>query len=297
MSELHALYLNLTTACNIRCRHCFIDAGRPQPKEMSFEQIESILIDAAQLGTRKVTFTGGEPTIHPHFSRLLTIAASLKGNGIDQLALVTNGMLLNRELSETIAGIIDVVNVSIDGLPVEHDALRGQGSFEETLKGLRLLVRAGIDPTIFITITEQTKDSIDELIRLLYQSEGVHKFKVRSIWNFGRATRYPHLFPAEDQQLGPSKARPSINKSEERSGLGYSVNVHPDGLVYPCHLLRYPEYVLGNLTEQKLADVYHGSSLLQSLRDLDITCCQHVGYSREVIADLIKVNCSVNATG
>lgn len=285
---IRSIYLNITTACNLRCHHCFIEAGLPQQKELSVGEIENILDDAAQIGTKKVIFTGGEPTIHPDFVKLSAHANNLKGMGIDKLALVTNCMLINQELSEIIAEVFDVVNISIDGQEFDHDSIRGRGSFEGTIKGMRSLVRAGVDPTIFITETSQNSNNIEALIRLLYQTEGVNKFKVRTIWEFGRAKKYHHLIPKKNTDLDPSVSYVSKCISATEKYLGYSINIHSDGLVYPCHLLKYPEFIAGNLCKNSLSNVFYNSPVFNALRKLDFECCQQIGYSRKLMGALLS---------
>lgn len=276
--QLASVYFNLTTACNLRCHHCFIEAGLPRPNELTTSELVSILKDIAAIGTEKMTFTGGEPLIRTDFLDLARYAASLKGNGIDQLVLVTNAMLIDKKIAAEIARLFDKVNVSIDGVEAVHDAIRGKGSFWQAIRGLRLLVKAGIEPTVFITRTKQNADTLNELMQMLYLNEGIYSFKIRSLWQFGRALEQFDL----ETEPAPSTFENDLN--DLAGPLGYSLNIHPDGDIYPCHLLRFPEFVAGNVRKESLAEIYYESVIFRVLRSWGINCCQQVKHPRDILA-------------
>lgn len=292
-SQLHSVYLNLTTGCNLRCRHCFIEAGLPQPNELSTEEIVRVLDEVALLGVDKVTFTGGEPMLRYDILELARHAASLLGNGISQLALVTNAMLINKDAATSIGYLFSSVNVSIDGLEAAHEEIRGKGSFDETIRGLRYLVQAGVDPTVFITVTRRNISSLGSLFNYLYQEVGIHRFKIRPLWKFGRAAKLEDMSAEKEDLIKLGFQSESVTDSvvadaiKEDGPLGYSINIHSDGRVYPCHLLRYPEFVAGSIRERPLAEIYHNSVIFKTLRDWGIRCCQQVINPREELMQLI----------
>ncbi len=294
MLSLSAVYLNLTTACNLRCRYCFIEAGLPQPNELTTEEVISVLDEVAAMGADKVTLTGGEPLLRTDFLDIARHAASLQGRGISRLSLVTNAMLVSKDLAHSIMPLFSAVNVSIDGFDAAHDSVRGRGSFGEAIRGLRLLVNAGIEPTVFITLTQGNVASLGRILDFLYRDETIHYFKIRPLWRFGRALKYPDLSIEGDElaKLGfPSQSGHDSfvsGDTEEAGPLGYSINVHSDGSIYPCHLLRYPEFVAGNIRARPLAEIYHDSHVFRTLRSWGIRCCQQAKQPRESLLKRLR---------
>ena len=126
-TDPNTLYFYLTEGCNLACRHCWIglrfDAtGRHYPT-MPVEVFETAICEAKPLGLSEVKLTGGEPLLHPHFTRLLEIAR----NENLRLTVETNGLLCTPEISAQIADFPEeFVSVSIDGVDAEtHEWVRG----------------------------------------------------------------------------------------------------------------------------------------------------------------------------
>lgn len=260
---------------------------------MGSERLLRVLGEVSSLGVDKVTFTGGEPLSRHDFLELAHHATNLLGNGISRLVLVTNAMLINKDTASSIASLFSSVNVSIDGFEAAHEEIRGKGSFYETIRGLRYLVQAGVEPTVFITVTRYNISSLGSLFNYLYQDEGIHRFKVRPLWKFGRAAK-PQDMTAEKEDLiklgfQTESATDFLlaDEVEEAGPLGYSINIHSDGRVYPCHLLRYPEFVAGNIREYPLAEIYYNSIIFKALRNWGIRCCQQVINPREELLCLL----------
>lgn len=140
------------TLCNLRCRHCFISCS-PENHTlglMSFEQFQPHLADSVRLGVKEYYFTGGEPFINPDIFRIL--AATLAAG---PATVLTNATRFTEEKVARLAALRDAspysleLRVSIDGFsPETNDPIRGEGSFDLAMGGLRLLVRHGFLPII-----------------------------------------------------------------------------------------------------------------------------------------------------
>ncbi|MCE5283456.1 MAG: SynChlorMet cassette radical SAM/SPASM protein ScmF [Deltaproteobacteria bacterium] len=166
---LGELYFYLTDACNLRCRHCWIE-----PHYLSSDQavpaldrdlFVSILDEAGPLGTTAVKLTGGEPLLHPGIGELLSII----GNRRLRLSVETNGTLCTPELAAAIAACEQpFAAVSLDAAEAEtHDWIRGKaGSFDAAVRGIRNLVAAGMRPQIIMTLMQRNRDQMEALVRL-----------------------------------------------------------------------------------------------------------------------------------
>src|SRR5680860_250868 len=104
---INTLYFYLTEGCNLACRHCwmgprFDGTGNNYPT-LPVELFETAIREAKPLGLSSVKLTGGEPLLHPHFTRLLEI---VRREDL-RLTIETNGMLCTPEVAAEIAKSTD----------------------------------------------------------------------------------------------------------------------------------------------------------------------------------------------
>jgi radical SAM protein with 4Fe4S-binding SPASM domain len=111
----------ITTRCNLRCVHCECSAGTPRPDELSSEEALALCGQLAELGTKKVSLSGGEPLMRKDWP---LIAERLKALDIET-HLITNGLLLTPAVARRCVELgLDWVSISIDGLMSTHDSIR-----------------------------------------------------------------------------------------------------------------------------------------------------------------------------
>ncbi len=132
------LTINLTLRCNLKCSMCTTCYEAP---ELSREQILDLVDQAAAWGVRVFNPLGGEPFVRSDLEEILAHAAHRNLH----TTLTTNGTLIHRGRAERIAAVPPEklhINVSIDGLEMAHDQIRGPGMFRRTLEGYRRLREA-----------------------------------------------------------------------------------------------------------------------------------------------------------
>jgi len=116
--RLHYLRLSLTEACNMSCTYCLPD-GFPEwyrhKARLGLPEVTTLLSGFRRLGFRKVRFTGGEPTVHPHCLDAVRIAREL---GYERIAMTTNGLLVGDVRRWREAGLTHL-NVSLDSVDAE----------------------------------------------------------------------------------------------------------------------------------------------------------------------------------
>lgn len=145
--------------------------------------LAACLRDAAALGYRQLAVSGGEPLLYSHLPQLLTQAREL---GM-LTSLTTNGMLATPSRWERISALLDVVAVSIDGTPEEHDAMRGQrGAFAKTLANLGVIRSSGVTFGFIFTLTRHNVDSLESVVRLAAE-HGARSVQVHPLTQTGRA--------------------------------------------------------------------------------------------------------------
>jgi len=118
---LRDLRVSVTDRCNFRCRYCMPRevfgpdfAFLPRDQLLTFEEIARVVRVAAGLGVRKVRLTGGEPLLRRDLRDLVALLAGIEG--IDDLAMTTNGSLLATHAVSLRAGGLRRVTVSLDSL-------------------------------------------------------------------------------------------------------------------------------------------------------------------------------------
>lgn len=190
--SLRYLELQVTTRCNLRCRHCYIEAGGNE--ELSFKEVASILKEFEDMQGLRLLITGGEPLLYSQFDSLNDFLPSISVRKI----LLTNGILLTRERAESLR--VDEIQISIDGLESGHDALRGNGTFAKTLSALESARGAGIDVSVSTMVHLGNLGEFDGM-ETLFRSLGVKDWTVDVPCVTGRLKDYP-LFPLEPEVAG-----------------------------------------------------------------------------------------------
>jgi cyclic pyranopterin phosphate synthase len=115
--EIHSLRVSVIDRCNFRCRYCMPAEGLPWlPKTeiLSFEEIHRLVALMAEMGVSEVRLTGGEPLVRRDLPVLVRMLAATPG--VTDLALTTNGVLLDRLAAPLVAAGLRRVNVSLDSL-------------------------------------------------------------------------------------------------------------------------------------------------------------------------------------
>ena len=131
---LRDLRLSLTDRCNFRCRYCMpievFGPGYqflPRDEILNFDELVRTVRVAVDLGVRKVRLTGGEPLLRRGVEDLVAMIAAVPG--VKDLAMTTNGILLNHHAKSLVAGGLDRVTVSLDALNEETFAkMNGVGA-------------------------------------------------------------------------------------------------------------------------------------------------------------------------
>lgn len=159
--------LNLTRRCNLRCAHCYLDAGTRQAgarDELATDEVLALLDHIAALSDETmIVLTGGEPLLRPDVATLGRRAADL---GL-MVVVGTNGMLLDaRRVAALQAAGVRAVGISLDSVDAEyHDRFRGlPGAWQATLAGIDACRRAGLMFQIHFTVTDDNAGELDDMI-------------------------------------------------------------------------------------------------------------------------------------
>jgi radical SAM protein with 4Fe4S-binding SPASM domain len=164
-------YVNLfiTNKCNLRCPYCYIVTNRhgitglshKTLQEPTFQEIINNIDELYDLGTRYVCLLGGEPLIRED---LPEIVAHIKKKNM-LVGLNSNGVLLSQHLD--VLKEVNRLTISLEGDEEMHDQDRGEGSYQEILKNIRICGENGINKIgIQMTVTGTTRDSWEHVVCL-----------------------------------------------------------------------------------------------------------------------------------
>ncbi len=215
--SLRYLELQITDACNLRCRHCYIDSTRT--RELSREQIQDLLKEFTDLQGLRVLITGGEPLIHSHFREINEMLPDF----FLRKVLFTNGILLTQDLLKTLKA--DEIQVSIDGLEQAHDAVRGAGTYKRSMAAVRLALDAGFAVSISTMVHRANLGDFDDMEQQ-FRSMGIKDWTVDVPCVAGRLRKNTDLL------VGPEEGGRYL-------GYGYGAGLHAAARGYGCgyHLM------------------------------------------------------------
>ncbi|MDI6600985.1 MAG: GTP 3',8-cyclase MoaA [Thermoanaerobacteraceae bacterium] len=168
--EIDYLRISITDRCNLRCRYCMPEGGVkwiPKSEILSFEEVLEVCRAASKLGFKKFRLTGGEPLVRLGIIDFIEKMADIEG--ITDIAMTTNGILLGDMAYELKRAGLKRVNVSLDTLNPEkyHYITRG-GNIKRVLDGIEKALYAGLYPIKINTVLIKgfNDDEIDDLINL-----------------------------------------------------------------------------------------------------------------------------------
>src|SRR5918912_1056513 len=144
------LRVSLTDRCNFRCFYCLPHGeppAAPKAQMLTYEEIESACDIFVALGIEKIRLTGGEPMLRRDIETLVAKLAALKGRGLKDLALTTNGYFLPGRAEGLKRAGLDRITISLDSLRREEfRRSTGVDALERVLAGIAAAQGAGLTP-------------------------------------------------------------------------------------------------------------------------------------------------------
>ncbi len=158
-----SLHLEVTNRCNRQCLHC--NANTVDPREsLSLELARDIFAQAKELGFKRVSLTGGEVAVYPYLEDLVQLII-----GQDfYFDLITNGFRFQERLwpllsKPEVKAKLVAVGFSLDGArPESHDALRGEGSFQEVVAAALLCKKENIPFLLKTVLTSFIREELED---------------------------------------------------------------------------------------------------------------------------------------
>lgn len=278
---LLSLELEFSKRCNMRCIYCYASAGAPLEGELTLDEMKGIIVQAKDLGARKIILLGGgEPLMYDGVTEVVEFIHKL---GLDQ-SLFTNGMLMTAELAKLLlANEVSVVIKRNSNIPEVQDLLGGvNGCFEKIQRGFDYLIEAGypkgrVQLGIQTVICRQNLNEIPDMWTWARERGVIPYFEI--ITNQGRAKKFKELAVSNDElsavfdklkEIDETRfghkwhPHPTIASFTCKRHL-YSCLVNSQGKIQPCTGIDMP---VGDLRKESLKEILRKSPVIQNLRNI-----------------------------
>jgi selenobiotic family peptide radical SAM maturase len=274
-SPSFTLQWHITQACDLHCRHCYDRSSRA---ETTLAQALRILDDLHTFCGNKnvsggVSFTGGNPLLHPSFTEIYRAAAE-RG--------FSTAILGNPSPGERIAELIAVkrpafYQVSLEGLREHNDTIRGTGHFDRVLAFLKVLKELNVSSMVMLTLTDRNIDQVLPLAEILRGKADIFHFNRLSLVGEGAHLTLPDARQYRsflESYLNVARTNPVMGLKDNLfniihqnhgdalfggctghgCGAGFNfVSLLADGEVHACRKFPSP---IGNIHRRSLAEIY-----------------------------------------
>jgi len=166
-----------TKACNLRCKHCYEDAGpKPAEDELTTQEAKKAIDEFADAGVVALAFSGGEPLVRKDFFEVAKYAA----DNDFYVSLASNGTLITKEIAKKLKDSgVQYVEISLDGFEKTHDKFRGiPGAWKRTVQGIKNCVEVGLDTCVATTATHYNLKEIPKLMEFAEKELHANRFIV-----------------------------------------------------------------------------------------------------------------------
>jgi len=175
--SINYLRVSVTDRCNLRCLYCMPPEGVPQMPHseiLSYEEVQTVVRAATELGINRIRLTGGEPLVRAELPKLIKMLSQIEG--IQELSLTTNGTFLKKYALELKQAGLSRVNVSLDTFKADKfQYITRLGKLKDVLEGIEAANEAGFHPVKINTVVMRgiNDDEILDFARMTYE-EGCH---------------------------------------------------------------------------------------------------------------------------
>jgi len=265
--DFDSLFILITNRCNIECKHCYVSSSPKGNYGLTFSKIQETIFYTKKLFPKiRVVISGGEP-----FTRKADIFKLLdEFNSSTPFLILSNGMLITESTANRLSSYDNLkIRLSLDGADAaKHDFLRGVGSFDKLLEGIRNLKKSGFnfDNLQFSsTISVGNEANVEEILSLA-KKIGISKVKFEPIAKTGNALNHWDDYNKNETDKDSENFKNLIKKiasEKHQEYKTYSIDdagfkdltIYSNGDVYPFTYLNEidKEYgLVGNINTERI---------------------------------------------
>ena len=270
---LSIVQLSISSICNLNCKYCYAtDREELSFPPMTLSDYHRVIDEICTINPNvSFTITGGEPLLN---SDCFDIARYINKKGC-RVDILTNGTLINEKNINKIKEYFWKVTISMDGsTKVKHEKFRGPNTYERTTKAIELLDTYSIPNYLSMTVNRLNINDVGDMAK-----------------KYGRKLRFAPLFPAGnankseiDLSISGKEYYDVLNNTNGVNPLSYcestldasqkcrrckcaiggsELSISATGDVYPCQLLHYPQFYIGNIHEHSIVNLYRNSDIIE----------------------------------
>jgi len=282
----------ITQECNLSCRQCYINSKHFRRKnELNTRECFGLIKKLKKNNILWIELQGGEPLIRDDF---LKIVEKIKIEGLN-VKIATNGTLISESIVEKLSKFLDPkddsLQISLDGSSAAiNDKIRGKGSFEKTINGIKICQRFGLKYSINMTLMDENIHDAFNVYKLIYGIGGADRFSFFTLMKVGRGKRlnFDLINEGIKQYIKIKEFEKRVKKPSVRGYLGYekhipgykqvaekvfqgksipvanrnsaaisSMDIDCDGSVYPSSYLQLEELKAGNIKSSTLHQLWN----------------------------------------
>lgn len=294
------VFIAVTSQCNLGCRHCNVSSTWGTSAELTTDEWLGFIRRLAELKVFTLWISGGEPFMKED---IFAVFEEIERHHF-HYGLNTNGMLIDTEMSKRISELEKLFSivVSLDGSSAEtHEALRGKGTFERTLEGIRQLLQCNGHVSTYTTVTRDNYRDIENIVKL-GEGLGLEAVKFNELLPLGNAAQHlTRLTLSNPQRREATQTVRNLRdlygsfvtgmilemgdffagfdalcqRSESDGTMGANglmgcgggvekCSVRPDGWVVPCD--RLWDLKAGNIREADFSAIWRSSPVFRDMR-------------------------------
>lgn len=277
----------LSYKCNLKCRHCYSNAGSKISNELSTEECFNVIDQLAKMKVFQVGFTGGEPLMKENVLDIIEYACSKK---VFNVFIPTNGTLLTDRMAKALKNRgVYLVRISLDGInPATHEKFRGvRGSWKSTMNALKILKKYKIRIQLSTCVNRDNLNELDGIYNL-GKKLGIHHYSIFRPMFLGRTDKNIMLTKSQyetllkfvekhpDVEYDDSVIVP-LGKAENKlrflgcAAARSQMGITADGFIIPCPLFKECNNVLNfedNVRDKPIVDVWNNAKLFKGIRSI-----------------------------
>lgn len=287
VTQLKDLHFRLVSKCNLSCKHCYASDWFIRTDQLNTSQVCEAIDQAIDLGLEKVTFTGGEPTLHKDISFFIQYCAEKSL----PVKMETNGLLLRKNNNHIINLIVN--NKDLAYLYISYDLATQRGIKHEEHDFIRHTIidlhNQGVNVRLQTTLTEINVQDLETLIELP-REYGIHQriFLGHSITGNGVSLipfdldfvlqMYNYL---KSLNLNIALELPPLISGQVQKNCGwglYRCEIMPNGDVTTCGPITYTQtnFIAGNIKDKSLKQIWLESDYFAYTRRIKQTDFQGI---------------------
>jgi len=287
LENLHFIWLEVTTSCNLKCIHCYTNSNRIKAlKETMVEKDwKQVMEESYAIGCRRLQFIGGEPFCIGN-NKLLRLIQQAKDIGYNFIEVYTNCTMMDKKTLEFFCKNKIAVATSLYSFDAEmHDSITQQpGSFNKTIRAIREIIRYRLSLRVGIIEMKKNAHNIKETVKFLHRM-GVQKIKIDIVRPSGRGCNQDLLdFNLINKQ---KRKTPFFSKCNfvafQRAHYGHNcfsdkICITANGNILPCIMER--DIILGNILKTSLSKIIYSekSKKIRNATKDDIEVCKDCEY-------------------